>query len=448
MSLKLRKPYYPAPWLRLPRDILDVAILGGGQSGLAIAYGLRRAGIDNLRIFDQAALGGQGVWQSVARMRSLRTDKNITGPELGNPLLSYRYWHETTQGAESFAALERIPRLHWQAYLDWFAAETRAQTLFEHRLQKVDLGHPLRLTFQTPAGPRVVLARHLVLATGMDGFGAPYIPSALRALVAPEHLRHSQEMLSPAQDFTGKRLVVLGGSASAFDVAATALEAGAREVVQVTRNPQLALQEPLGDLRDLVAATRHFHLWPEADRWAHVLQKRARGTAPPQSIARAKAWGNYSLREGEGLAKLAPRAGGISYEGRAFDGVIAATGYRQGAHLREEFRPLAGLIRQWGDLHLPHSPAEAHWGALPYLGAGFELLPKSPEHAAVSRLHVFTFAAILSHGFHVGDIASAQETVPRLVAHLSEALFRESRGLGLAAEGKFPLSPPLQREEA
>lgn len=437
--------YYPAPWLLLSKEVLDVAIIGAGQSGLAIAHALRRAGIENLALFDQAGAGGQGIWQSVARMRSLRTEKTITGPELGNPLLSFRHWHGLTCGPDAFETLDKIPRLMWQHYLDWFALQTEARPFWQHRLEKVEAASPLVLYFDTPEGKKRILARRLVIAGGMDGFGAAYIPQELRQRLDPAHLRHTQDPLDRERDFAGKRLLVLGGSASAFDAAATALEAGASEVVQLTRNPQLAVQPPLGDLRDVIAATRHFHLWPEAERWSHTLQRRARGTAPPHSVARAKQWPNYTLREGVGSAGVSPReGGGLSFEGRPFDLLIAGTGYRQGAGLRAEYRDLAPLIRQWGDLGLPHRPEDAHWGGLPYLGTGFQLLPKDPHQSTLSRIHVFTFAAILSHGFHVGDIASAQESVPRLVSHLSEQLFLEGRA---AAKRESSLCSAFEREE-
>ncbi|MFT8517803.1 MAG: FAD-binding protein, partial [Acetobacter persici] len=54
--------YATGDWcVPLERDgerVLDVAIIGGGQGGLATAFALRRRGLSNTCIFDQAARGG------------------------------------------------------------------------------------------------------------------------------------------------------------------------------------------------------------------------------------------------------------------------------------------------------------------------------------------------------------------------------------------------------
>lgn len=445
---------YPAGWTRTERSVADVVVLGAGQSGLAILHGLRLAGIDNVELYDAATPGRQGVWQSVARMRTLRTHKTITGPEHGNPALSFRTWLDHTQGPGSFAALERIPRLVWQDYLDWFAARIGAAPHWGHRLTGVTKGrHGLDLGFRTVAGEVVIPARHLVVATGMDGFGAAYVPEDLRARVGNGRLWHTQDDI-PETVFRDRSLLVVGGSASAFDVAATALEAGAREVHQIVRGADLAPAFPeTVDLRDVIAAQRLFrHLSDEA-RWSAVLRQRARGNAPPQSIARARGLKGHHLHFNRPTSDISVSGDAITLqvEGRSvrFDHVVCGTGYRHGAALRSEFSHLHPLARRWGDLALPVSPAQAHWGELPYLGAGFELLPRDPEQGWLSRIHVFTFASILSHGLHVGDVCSASVTVPRLTAHLARRLFEAARDQHEAtALGLAPDAPDVLKETA
>src|SRR5262245_13650336 len=115
----------PADWVR-PRTGVDhnVVIVGGGQSGLSIAYGLRRKGVGRVSVIDRAAPGETGIWRTIARMHQLRTPKTLAGPELGNAALSFRAWYETLHGTAAFDALDRIARTDWADYVDWFQQVT------------------------------------------------------------------------------------------------------------------------------------------------------------------------------------------------------------------------------------------------------------------------------------------------------------------------------------
>lgn len=79
-----------APWLE-PKSApdggpaLDVLIVGAGQSGLATAFGLMRSQVTNILILDKAAEGKEGPWLSYARMHTLRSPKDFTGPDLDIP---------------------------------------------------------------------------------------------------------------------------------------------------------------------------------------------------------------------------------------------------------------------------------------------------------------------------------------------------------------------------
>ncbi|MBX9596103.1 MAG: hypothetical protein K2X46_17190, partial [Roseomonas sp.] len=110
---------YPArDWVR-PRgdDVRDVVVVGGGQCGLALSFALRRARVTKTEVIDAGAPAG--IWLRFARMHTLRTPKHVTGPELGIPSLSVRAWFEARHGEPAWAALAKIPRATWQAYLDW-----------------------------------------------------------------------------------------------------------------------------------------------------------------------------------------------------------------------------------------------------------------------------------------------------------------------------------------
>ena len=77
----------PANWVPdRPGIDHNVAIVGGGQTGSAISFALRRAGIGKVTVIDAAEDEARaGVWLTAARMNVLRTPKSLIGPELSNP---------------------------------------------------------------------------------------------------------------------------------------------------------------------------------------------------------------------------------------------------------------------------------------------------------------------------------------------------------------------------
>ena len=159
----------PENWVP-PREgvDVDVAIIGGGQSGLAVAFALQRAGIRNLAVFDQAPAGREGIWREVARMRNLRSSTLLPGPEQGSAELTFRAWYEAAFGEPAYRELLRCPREIWADYVDWFRETVGIKV--EHGSHLTDIAPAeagLRLSLQTSSGSLAVIARKLVLATGL-----------------------------------------------------------------------------------------------------------------------------------------------------------------------------------------------------------------------------------------------------------------------------------------
>src|SRR6202035_1159273 len=102
------------------RPALDVLIVGAGQSGTAIAFALMRAQVTNILTIDKAPYGEEGPWLSYARMHTLRSPKDYTGPDLDIPSLTYQSWHEARFGKEDWRKLDLILRERWAEYLLWF----------------------------------------------------------------------------------------------------------------------------------------------------------------------------------------------------------------------------------------------------------------------------------------------------------------------------------------
>src|SRR5450755_3125260 len=96
--------------------VLNVVIVGGGQAGLTIAFGLRRERISRVVVLDENPAGQEGPWITSARMTTLRTLKFLTGPDLGVPSLPFRRWHAALLGEAAWDHLVRIDRADWMRY--------------------------------------------------------------------------------------------------------------------------------------------------------------------------------------------------------------------------------------------------------------------------------------------------------------------------------------------
>src|SRR5215472_9631936 len=130
----------PANWVpdRLGVDH-NVVIVGGGQTGCAFAYALRRAGIGKVAVIDAAADAARaGIWLTAARMTVLRTPKTLPGPENGVAALSFQAWYEARHGAAAYAAFERIPRQAWADYLAWYRDFLGIAVRYGTRLRRIE----------------------------------------------------------------------------------------------------------------------------------------------------------------------------------------------------------------------------------------------------------------------------------------------------------------------
>ncbi len=428
---------YPAkPWMP-PRKlgdqpVLDVLIIGAGQGGLATAFGLMREKIGNILVVDQAPRGGEGVWTSFARMITLRTPKHVSGPDLGIPSLTPRAWYEARFGAEAWAALGKIPREVWQDYLDWYRAVLALPVRNEIRI--IDIAPEGDLLAATAANGTTFLARRIVLATGIAGSGAWLIPDFIERQLPRARYGHTSDQID-FQALAGKRVGVLGAGASAFDNAATALEAGAARVQLCVRRRLLPRVNPyrwmeqagfLGQFADL----------PDLMRWRfmrHIFTMNQ--PPPPDTVARCAAFPQFSAHpgtpwldarmEGEEIRILTPQGE------MAFDYVIIGAGFVMDAARRPELARFAPAIANWGDRFTPPPGEEdAVLSTYPYLGRNFAFTGRGPEDVpGLGRIHNFTFGATPSMGLSGASISGLKFGVRRLVDALTRDFFLEDADL-------------------
>jgi cation diffusion facilitator CzcD-associated flavoprotein CzcO len=405
---------------------LDVLIVGGGQSGIAIASGLLRAHVDNILVVDKAPRGLEGPWLTYARMHTLRSPKDYTGPDLDLPSLAYQSWHEAVYGEQHWHALPVILRPDWAAYLGWVRDTVGIPVRNDTAVVDIAAASDdlLAVTF---ADGEVRFARKVVLATGQDGGGVWWMPDFVVAL--PARFRaHAADPIDFAA-LRGQRVAVLGAGASAFDNAAMALEAGAREVVLFCRRPEPQVVQPFRWLT-FAGFLRHVSDLDDAWRWrfmSHILGMRE--GFPQATYDRCACHAAFTLRTGSPWtdARVVGDAVHIATPAgvHVADFLICGTGVEIDFSQRPELSRLAGNIACWADRYDP-PPEERNQrlARFPYLAADFSLLPKRPGQTDWMReIHLFNIASTMSFGPSGASINAMTTAVPKLVSGVTRGLF-------------------------
>jgi len=415
------------------KTMLDVLVVGAGMCGQTAAYGLKRDGMHNLRVIDRESVGREGPWATFARMQILRSPKHLTGPDLGVASLTYRAWHEARHGAAGWAELYKVPRLEWRDYLLWVRETVGIEV--ENGTALVTLepqGDALRAGLTGPRGRETVYARKVVLALGREGSGSlrwPAFPSFdPRTGPASARVLHASGEFDFAA-FKGKRIGVLGAGATAFDNAATALEAGAREVLMFARRPTLP-QVNKSKWTSFPGFFHGFAALSDQARWKFLTYVYAEQVPPPfESVLRCDGHANFALHLGEGWSDVRPGEDGVQVitpKARyAFDTVIVASGFDVDLMQRPEIATFTRQVETWANRVSPDEASmHAEAARFPYLGAGFEFIERSPGVLPAARnIHLFNWGSAMSHGQLAGDIPGLTIGVNRLTQGIARDLF-------------------------
>jgi FAD-dependent urate hydroxylase len=412
-------------------NVLDVLIIGAGQSGIVTAFGLKRARVDNILVLDAAARGKEGPWRTYARMHTLRSPKDFTGPDLDVPSLTYQSWHEAKFGDQSWQDLKLIAKEAWADYLLFVRDCTDVPVKNECRVTAIELGGPyLKVTARGAGGAaETYYARKIVLATGQDGMGEWWMPEHIRAL--PEHLRaHAADPIDFAT-LTGRTVAVLGAGASAFDNAATALEAGAAQVHLFCRRAAPQVIQPYRWLT-FAGFLRHLSDLDDAWRWRFMATILAlREGFPQDTYDRCARFDNFHLHSGAAIeAAHQTRMGTIELvtpKARfPADFVICGTGVEMDFKRRPELGSIAGNIATWADKYLP--PAEERnerLGRFPYLAPDYAFVEKVPgQTPGLSDIHLFAIGSTMSFGPSGSSINAMTTAVPKLVNGITRSFFQ------------------------
>ena len=447
------------PWgpvlMRAGQAVEDVIVIGGGMAGLALGAALHHLGI-RVRLLDRSPAGFEGPWATKARMETLRSPKELTGPALGIPSLTFRAWYVAQFGDAAWTALDKIPRLQWADYLRWYrhvlALDVQNQQQVAAVLPQADGVVRVDVLDQTEADrPYVLYARRVVLATGRDGLGGPWVPDWAQNL-ARERWVHSADVWS-GERFRGQRVAVVGAGASAMDVAATALEHGATRVDLLIRRADLPRVNKSKGSGNPGMAHGYWAL-PDAWKWRLRHYINVQQVPPPRgSTLRVSRHAHAYFHLGtavqgahmhtDGTVHLDTNQGPL-----CTDAVIFSTGFRTNWSLRPEFAAIAPHVRVWKDRYTPPPGEEdAELADSPDLGDLFEFQAKSPEACpGLERVHCFNYAGALSQGAGAGDIPQISDGAQRLARGIAARLLAEDVAFHYDALTRYA-EPELQGDE-
>jgi putative flavoprotein involved in K+ transport len=191
----------------------DVIVIGGGQSGLAVGYYLRRSGLSYLILDNQKEAGG--AW--LHGWKSLRLFSPAQWTSLPGMIM--------TGGSDYYPTRDVTIE-----YLRFYESKYNLPVRREQQVMsvvKVDDG------FQIETSDGILFAKAVVNATG--SFGNPYQPEFPGANEFKGNIIHSSEYQSP-ETFEGKRVAIVGEGNSGAQILA--------EVSKVTGTIWITQKEP------------------------------------------------------------------------------------------------------------------------------------------------------------------------------------------------------------
>ncbi|EIM30018.1 putative flavoprotein involved in K+ transport [Microvirga lotononidis] len=415
--------------------ILDVVIIGAGMCGLVAAAALKMLGIHNIVCVDRAPKGLEGPWVTFARMETLRSPKQLTGPALGLPALTFRAWYVAQFGTNAWEQLGKIPKNQWMDYLIWYRKVFALPVRNLVSVMNIEPVHDdllaLNVIDSGSGKAETLYARHVVLATGRDGLGGSYVPEFVES-VPRKFWAHSADDI----DFDAlreKRVAVVGAGASAMDNAATALEAGAAKVDMIIRRKDLPRINKFTGIASQ-GVVQGFAGLSDEWKWKFLEHTLGAQTPPPRdSTLRVSRHPNSRFLLGTAVRGMHEEPESVvlktSCGDLEYDFVIFATGFRVDLDRRPELVKFAPFIRFWKDVFTPEPGMEnGELASSPYLGADFEFLERVPGSCPSLRLvHCFNYQATLSHGKLSGDIPAVSDGGRRLARGIARSLFVADR---------------------
>jgi len=417
--------------------ILDVAIVGGGQTGLTVAFSLKQHCIHNICVFDKNSEGFAGSWINIGRMEKLRTPKTTTGPDLDIPVLSFKNWFCEKYSQQTWDRTDYIPRLDWHDYLNWFRKVLKLPVEFNCHVGPLQLDSInecyLFDVFQKDK-KNTIFARKVILATGLEGSGGWMIPQFVKQNISSSKYSQAAYPIEEAS-IRDKDVAILGAGPNAFDLALEAYQMGAKSIKIFSKRDKLVSLhcfkwgEFTGFMKCFVDLT-------DEQKYSFSARMFEMGQPPvPERVDKVFSLKNFSMHysspwintfeKDDKIVIQTPKGDFLA------DFLILATGWYCQLENRPELKHLVGKIAKWKDKYNP--PAGRSYEKLlqfPYLGRGFQFTPKNKEDDFyISSLFNMTGGGLVSNGFCAGTGLTGMKYSIDLITHeLCKQFFLEDAG--------------------
>jgi len=444
---------YPCSDWVLPRTtragepVHNVVVVGGGQSGISLAFALQREFVSQVLVVDRNLEFKEGPWLTHGRMRTLLTPKDITGVDQGVPSLTFQAWYEAQYGEAAYTAMMRIPRATWAAYLNWVRVRVGLNVWNNTEVAATNFSPEdgaWRVTLtsvDSPTESRDIFCRKIVFATGFDGLGYWKDLPDVRAALAP-HLVSTARGDIDFDALRGRRVAVIGNGASGFDAAGVALEGGATVVHLFGRRRKAHLTNLHWRWTRNVGFLKHHADSSDANKIRTIGQLSAISPLPLSSdSSRATDHTNFYLHEddrtGDTFSHVEHTAQDtavvVAHNGQRYevDHVIIAVGIEVDPARVPALRTVLPAALMWTDMPgnacLP--PTFVNY---PYLGRSFELLAKTQAAPAaqghshpLNSVFLFSLAGLLSCGLGGCAVPGIKYGVRRVVDAITNQLYQE-----------------------
>lgn len=424
------QPFY---YQQFPKKIIPIAIIGSGMAGIAVAHELKNRRISQFHIFESKNDGLEGPWPN-ARMKTLRSGKDLTGPALLDNALSFKSWFLKTYSEEKWNSIIKASVTDWMDYLKWLKLELQLPISYNYRLENIEVKEEFtKLTFydENLNEPKFIKVERVILATGRDGFGGLEIPSFLQNI--PKTLwSHSQQTID-VDNLKGKKVAILGCGASAFDAAATLLEKNVGEIHFIIRRGELPTKNRFVFFYKAEVLENYNHFSDEEKIELISKAKKSGIPPPPESIERISQFSNVYFHYNRSIEICTnnDKTVSLTYSDNThaeFDFVVAATGFAIEISNQPELKSIWDKVKLWK--HIYPDQANSPIGNYPYLDKTFHL-QSNDKSVSLSSIYLFNIAVILSHGLVAADIPGIHVGAKKIVDQISYEKFKNEKSINI-----------------